>query len=286
MQCENVSEPERTHIATNFATMGNAAIYYSWRSFGNVLKDPGPYVNGTLFPLVSSGTGGGDTPSRLYIVGRPEAPDDAIPSTDDEAALLDAVISWFAQNMAMVRCTLYNATYALDFKFLNGLQSITNIKPRQLAEAPMLKGEYFRLGQGNSTRDCPPKERGPRPILSDNCFSRQDAETASYQAIEDAFANILYGDLQEDIDAGVRATVFRTPLVETNELAFLMDSLDNNASLLHTTAFLNREQPDYRRQESLAHTAERLFENITISLLSEPLLQYAFSLKNHCRRPH
>lgn len=114
-------------------------------------------------------------------------------------------------------------------------------------------------------------------------------KTLSYQGIFDAFYNTINGSVSRglaDTTQTVSTGVEKTVLVETPELKFLTEPSETYPVLnlqplqdymlqsgLHTYQGLVRNtQP--LRFESLSETIEKLFQNITISMMSAQALQY------------
>lgn len=275
--CQNMSEADKNTVARNYVESQPGVVYYAWKSSAHLRNKSLPYqttanTGSAARPTFRPETflyDPQDTVARLNLVARPEQYN-RVPSTEHE-------IAFYAQTMTMITCELHNASYAVDFNFLNGKQSITAARASKLAESPMQTSLMFHFPTGHEGWNCSEQE----PVQERarlGCFAQRDAETASYQAIADAFNNLLTGELHAETPS---ANILRTPLFETDELAFLggymnnsmSRSMNDGLSLENSEAFANSDLPSRESRGPLARVAERLFESIVISMLSEPLLQ-------------
>ena len=73
------------------------------------------------------------------------------------------------------------------------------------------------------------------------------------------------------------SSVMRTVLSNTDELSFLTSSRPDSNLWPNTYASIHSQSPLARPQGKLSDTIEQLFENITISMLSEQSLQYVIT---------
>lgn len=269
MDCHDVLPQDRTRIADNYLSTLASSKYYSWRSnFDMRDEDTMPYVRiGSvgLAGITSLTNTASETPMSLIVAVAPEIPDNIY----NKVLQPEVEAEHYYTNMTIVRCTLYNASYALHFRYLDGAQSVTKARPRKLADFPMLTYSSMRFPSGDHSwdgREC--------PADSNNCTIRWQAEMASYQAIQDSFFNLLTGEVFLNATLGSdNAAVSRTPLIETEAFAFFSEDADGSVALQNSGAFVGKKQPRRQFRGSVAEVAEELFENITISLLSEPWLQ-------------
>lgn len=196
-------------------------------------------------------------------------------------------------NSAILRCDLYNSTYRAEFKFVNGLQEV-NVTTSELEDAPMSTVSFVRsladITQPTSGATC---DIMSTTTQEKECmFDMRLMEKLSYQAIMDAFTQQVVGKLSWTqnsnyafiIDANT--SIATTVLSQTPELAFLNDydqlSSDHWNFLQDPLGPTHWKDSLYYglvntppRQSSilLKDAIEKLFENITISLMSEPSVQ-------------
>lgn len=279
MHCHDVSYRNRTRIARNYVNNDIQSGYYAWR-------DTQPWNGGAYnqdssmairLPTLSLDDVNANHVSLFMVVAPSQFSRMDILSDWNENVTLSQIrmAEHYAANMTIIGCELYNASYHLDFRYRDGVQSITPVRPRELANAPINRYTEFSLPRGNQTwgsqnQACVETGRN----LRQNCtFVEYEAKRASYMAIEDAFHSLLTGELFISSQEANTAAILRTPLMETDELAIFVDNMDRAASLQDAAAFVGRKQPAPQSRGSLTEAVEQLFENITMSLLSEPMLQ-------------
>lgn len=191
-------------------------------------------------------------------------------------------------NSTMIQCQLRNFTYHTSFKYLNGAQSV-DIRTELLDDPPIL-GLPSVQGYGvnyhkwfRNQVDCTVLSRGyPAGCSVDPKILRR----LSYQAILDALANIIGGEVSREQAAAnpsFDTSVQNTVLAETSELKFLKSKTpglafqplqDYIAAWPEPILFrgLVNDGPTVKLAP-LSETIERLFENITISMMSSPMLR-------------
>jgi hypothetical protein len=99
-----------------------------------------------------------------------------------------------------------------------------------------------------------------------------NAEIMSYNAIKDAFSHLLYGVIDE-FGPTSSAFIMNTRLMYTDELKTVAPAAWSPPKL-GPPNFLNRNLTSLRESSGpLIDALEKMFENITISMLSEPYLQ-------------
>ena len=144
------------------------------------------------------------------------------------------------QGSTLLRCDMVNTSYSVDLDFLNGVQNV-RVSSNTTGDSPTVNGSaYFP---------------GPETNISD-----LDAVRAlSYQGMMAAFNQVVLGTVE---DSKENTSIMRTILAETQELAFIQETLLSNSTA--------RSGQGPGTRGSLNSTLEQLFENYTISLLSDP----------------
>lgn len=191
---------------------------------------------------------------------------------DAEKPLLD-----LADSSTMLQCSLYNATYNVEFSYLNGNQRVT-AEVGQTDEAILaLKGLY---GPGETT--CANMAIDEAKLKCD--FDLKSVRRLSYMAMLDSLLGVIGGTVgiyQAKLD--VNSFVTRTTLMDSNELKFMSDYAFQVNSESHKP-FMQNALNDYGRpdvaglmdpsllgtSQSLIQGIEQMFQNMTISLLSTP----------------
>ncbi|PVH69936.1 hypothetical protein DL98DRAFT_437971 [Cadophora sp. DSE1049] len=199
----------------------------------------------------------------------------------------------FGSNTTMLRCDLYNSTYQADFDFVNGIQQV-RVAVSNLEDTPLRAMASVYASSYQPQRKCDILNKDNRLEVGElDCpFEPSVLRTLSYQAVMDAFTQLLGGTLHwsQDINDGFKiesnTTITSTSLIDSPELAFLSNlnfvtnssswpSLQNidpqwNNSLYHGLS--NKVTQDIKIP--LQTGLETLFQNITISLASSPSLQF------------
>jgi hypothetical protein len=193
-------------------------------------------------------------------------------SNEAEKPLLD-----LADSSTMLQCSLYNATYNVEFSYLNGNQRVT-AEVGQTDEAILtLKGLY---GPGETT--CANMAIDDAKLKCD--FDLTSVRRLSYMAMLDSLLGVIGGTVgiyQAKLD--VNSFVTRTTLMDSNELKFMSDYAFQVNGESHKP-FMQNALNDYGRpdvaglmdpsllgtSQSLIQGIEKMFQNMTISLLSTP----------------
>lgn len=197
-------------------------VYYSW-------VPSGPCDNGSIanFPPFNSttfstfdrcafdfnGSADGGRPARLNIF-LPTHP-----------------YGWLGTNSVLLKCSLNNASYTVDFSFRDGAQ-LLDVKRKELVNGV----QNFPYSVSNFTSE-------GIPLAS---------KVACYNSIMDAFGRIMVGKVQT-LNWGYPTPI--STLIMSTGLRKLLPTADNT---------------------SLAPAAELLFQNITLSYLSD--IQYTVDL--------
>ena len=191
----------------------------------------------------------------------------------------------FDSTASVLRCDLRNSTYEAHFNVTNGNQQV-KLKVKEIEEKPLdvITGVWGSNPDSNNT-SCTPLN-----MNSECTFDASILRHLSYRALMDAFTDMLIGSLtlrrrQED-DSLVfhgNTSVQSTVLTATPELQILsnLKLLSKDLPILQKVEPDGREWvykglwngPGERRNTTLKEALEELFQNITISLMSSPLLQ-------------
>ncbi|RTE82718.1 hypothetical protein BHE90_002663 [Fusarium euwallaceae] len=191
----------------------------------------------------------------------------------------------FDSTSSVLRCHIHNSTYETRFNLTNGNQDV-KVKVKDVEEKPLdvITGVWASNPLSNNT-ECTPLNMDTECALEPSLLRH-----LSYQALMDAFSEILVGSLairrRKDDDSVVfhgNTSIQSTVLTNTPELQVL-----RNLTLLSKDwAMLQIEEPKAnewaykglwngpgeQRTTPLREALEELFQNITISLMSSPLLQ-------------
>jgi hypothetical protein len=219
-----------------------------------------------------------------------------------------AGLAEYYNNSTVLRCDIHNSTYHTTFSFVNGAQEVDIKNVTDITDTPMITiGEVQAYFNSSDQADmslrpqaCPPSEASGSHDSFSACLSDPlTLSTLSYQAIMHAFTDVVTGmislgdrqDLQTLITSTTRLT--STVLAEAPELAFLHSNQTQNQ---HTSPSAQQRAVTWEQQPfaGLVNAAaatkatlpfqqalEQLFQNITMSLMSAPDLQYVVH-RRHC----
>jgi hypothetical protein len=187
------------------------------------------------------------------------------------------------QNSTLIRCDLINSSYLVDFDYTSGEQR-TNVSTSPLDDSQSINGSYAFLinatkGQVNSKEilptdfstfaypwnyDATDVEGGIDPVA---------LRLSSYQGIMAAFNLMLRGSRSGNSFELANMPILQTVLADTNELRSIRDwyFLSNTSSLGQNFTGL-QSSGSLEVRGDLISTLEELFQNVTVSLLSEPSL--------------
>ncbi|KAK5714757.1 hypothetical protein LTR17_017075 [Elasticomyces elasticus] len=238
LRCDDVAAPQRMAILDNYG----AALSMQPSNSSTCI------ANGQYFSWVSQGP---DIPEILPYVDYGDG-------------------EW---HMSLLQCDLVNASYEVAFQYTNGFQNITVSKNNTSNDdivTPQRSDVYLPYGPfdtwGNAT--CPPGE----PVQEDAwCINQNNFKELSYTGIADAFNNLIIGESSPAAVTGTDIPVEHTVLMLTNELALL--SYEDDADVWRAPPAIGRQFGPLRGSLGpLSRAIEQLFENVTISMLSEPYL--------------
>ncbi|KAK4541999.1 hypothetical protein LTR36_007199 [Oleoguttula mirabilis] len=283
LRCGHVAGQERDSILDNYGAgfigYSNDSCtaplpYYSWVSQGIGLPNILPFTefNGSWYPTGYPSPNGTAQPLLLLI-------DDGTSLMDDigicSKAYIDARGGWpgVFGNVTLIQCELFNSSYTAHFNYTNGIQNITALKTNASQDTVVVPQPETYLPYGpfetwtNAT--CPPG----KPGISDDadCINKTNFQQLSYTGIADAFNNLIVGAGSPAAVTGSDIALDQTVLMYTNEMDFMYyDDTDGE----RTPPIIGTQCTPLRRSLGpLAPAMERLFENITISVLSNPYLQ-------------
>ncbi|KAK5701853.1 hypothetical protein LTR97_004671 [Elasticomyces elasticus] len=286
LRCDDVAAPLRRAILNNYGAalsmqpsnssdcIANGA-YVSWVSQGLETPEILPYVdygNGEWYPQGYPEPNGTAQPLFVAIDGR-DMPDNC------SNASIQASGGWSSvfRHMTLLRCDLVNTSYEVAFQYTNGFQDVTvskNSTSQDNIVIPQRSDVFLPYGPfdtwGNAT--CPPGE----PTQEDAwCINQTNFKELSYTGIADAFNNLIIGESSPAAVTGTDIPVEHTVLMLTKELAVL-SGYDGDQDEPQPPAIGRSVFPLRGSLGPLSRALEQLFENITISMLSEPYL-----LPNH-----
>ena len=198
------------------------------------------------------------------------------------------------EGASLLRCDVLNSSYSVAFNFTDGAQEV-RVALDQDVEASLAHGSKWVMAphppgfpDEEPTLNCASFQLDPR--LENNgtacLFDNEAVRSISYQSIVAAFNERLLGDIRNgDSFVAMNTTIAQTMLGDTEELAFIRSwrpgALNNRGPNLQAL-LANRSQeeyaailakPDLPNRGSLKANMESLFQNFTISLLSEPFFR-------------
>jgi hypothetical protein len=195
------------------------------------------------------------------------------------------------EDATLLRCDLFNTSYLIDFKYLNGAQHVT-VRQDMTDNAQIVHGSNYFVGPD------PPSYSGFSALANcstfqtDRNFNRKGTPCTfeagavrllSYQGIMSAFNQMVLGAVtHKQFSFGFNTAITRTILAQTEELGFLrnmrirgfgpeLQPLVSNSSAWAYQGLVNPHLPNSRGQ--LKSILEEQFQNYTVSLLAEPYLQ-------------
>jgi hypothetical protein len=228
---------------------------------------------------------GSRMPLQLYLA---IPPTDSYWSTAADGAVNSAnETNTVPEEPTFIECRLMNATYHIDFQFSNGKQNISMIV-EAIDDTP-LTGVGAVAGPGYShshgfAQSCPRWSDELHEITGKACsFSSILARTLSYQAVFDAFSQLLKGSIswQGETNPVVDSQVLNTILVDSPELRAVRQMHEEDFSTLQRAlkksdseklqGFVKR--PWDSTGKPLAQAMEKLFQKIVVSSMASTQLQ-------------
>lgn len=270
IHCNNVSSQNRTNILENYKN-APGFLYFSW-VMRNWYPHPVAFYNDTggRYRLTDIRQTEANQPTILIAYGSKED----LTGTDLSPGI-DAI-----SNFTVVSCQLYNSSYNVRFSYVNGSQTITVSRPNKSADTPVDHFKFLNIDAINGT--WPPDSighmsRGTRVDVSTTCAGKTCAQRGSYQAIADAFNGLLYGTISYTDE--YLTDIGRTILMDTDDTPFRSRELFAFRTELTDSVYTGRNYSSGHSRGQFLHALERLFENVTVSILSEPSLQHVLPHK-------
>lgn len=275
IRCNDVAEPNRSQILNNYGAylqddgdgITGSLDYFAWTPY----LLPFFFMN-NMWSLSRQDISGSTAADSIYIaVDDPRASSSSyVGPLDNETVQAHGGWPGMLVNMTLLACDLFNSSYVADFVYINGRQSITVAKDIAL-DVPLVSTDIFvfPLGPQQSWNMSKCNDKTYTPY---DCYDPTIARVASYQAIRDAFTLLLTGKLDQGTGFST-SFITRTILMDTDDLAFVSNDQVSNDYRANETAFQTLSfVPLLDSRGPLTDALETLFQNITISLLSEPFL--------------
>ncbi|KAM0714117.1 hypothetical protein Q7P37_011081 [Cladosporium fusiforme] len=282
IHCEDVGEPNRTSILNNYGAYaksesskpGDGFFWFTWQYFAWVAR-----ASGDILPFDKNDGGPLDlSDARLVHGGQPtlfmafDAHNDAQPtyayanynpefSSVDDIVESNGGFGQMLRNFTILTCQLFNSSYTVDFDYINGSQEVNISRPQASADKPVEKPMNVLLGD---------------QIIPGDCSGKTVVQQSSFMAINDAFNDLLRGRLPYAI-GNADSGIVRTVLAETDDLPFLASEQRRINRWPAASFFTGQNKSPASSRGSLIELLEGLFENVTVSMLSEPTLQPNFS---------
>ncbi|KAK5165936.1 uncharacterized protein LTR77_008860 [Saxophila tyrrhenica] len=198
-----------------------------------------------------------------------------------------------------IECQVFNTSLSAKFEYVNGGQQVVVTRNQKPDDLPLLPIEQV-TGPMNPTNGGNDFQIGLDEIKNASCstlnlsgeqclFQPEVLRVWSYQAVVDAFNRLVQGTIGLDtssISPGIdpQTNLLGTILQNSNELAFLQgydiraDSTIPSLSALVDASLGSEYEGLFNNATILDHlplatALEKLFQNITISLLSDKILQ-------------
>lgn len=202
--------------------------------------------------------------------------------------------SFPANSTQLFKCTFKNVSYVADFEYRNGAQSIdltvvetgNDVEPRDCITGPSSAtngvGNYDQMWEEMTRANCSTLNTGDQRCQFDPAV----LQTLSYQGVINAFVDLVRGTIGFDgffTHIAYASDISTTSLMDSADLAFARDwestlvqapdlpgAMSSQAGEKYI-GLANYNPPHSRG--SLRSEMETMFQNITISLMSNSLLQ-------------
>ncbi len=213
-----------------------------------------------------------------------------------------AALAEYNETSTVLRCDVHKSTYRATFSFIDGVQNVDIKEVTDITDKPMITiGEvvaYFNSSDREDTtlqpQACPPAETNPNldethGMLMPCLLNSPVLSTLSYQAVMHAFIDLVSGKIslgdQQHMNVLSASTtrLQSTVLALAPELAFLQTKSQDTRQTVQQRAVMWNQKPftglinDAAEPHStlpLQQALEQLFQNITVSLMSAPDIQY------------
>ena len=283
LECSNISDTLSAEIRANIASsagVGEACTAYGYLAW----LEGVPFVNGSSSGEASDSGyvfnsrifQGTSMPAALFLVASPNAM--AVDEHNAPPAACEEGPETYYEAEAgaiMLRCDMRASTYRTSFNYTNGLQEVI-VSTELLDDLPIETVSSVNCttsGDGNGSCELSPE------LL----------HTLSYQAIMDAVTYLITGFIsaeQNDTTPLISTQVISTALISTPELDFLAQPIlkqdsSSGARTLQQNILTWQDTKDEGLvrttlrdpSRSLAETIEQLFQNATVSMMSQEHLQ-------------
>lgn len=194
----------------------------------------------------------------------------------------------------LLQCQVLNTSYIASFDYKNGVQTI-NVSNTSYSDSPTLTPVDcvtgpMSISNGGDVDESWPiqanKSCSTLNLLDEQClFDPSLLRTLAYQSIADAFGQLIQGTI--GFSGSVPTVTFnssiaKTALLDTDELMFIQDWSMTATFLDIATLSETSNGSDYiglsntnnvTSRGPLARALEDMFQNITLSLMSERYLQ-------------
>lgn len=204
----------------------------------------------------------------------------------------------YFEDATLLECEAFNSSFSATFTYRDGAQDINMVRHKQVVETPFVPVDCFwgplspsnGGNPGEATAEKNNRSCSTMNLSGQRCdFNAEIIRTLAYQAVIDSFNRLMQGtvgykpSLSGSSEVVANTSLFDTLLLNTKELAFLKvphSSPDFPSLPIIYSGSAGEEYsglfktPRLSYNNSLAEALEQLFQNITLSLLSENLLLY------------
>jgi hypothetical protein len=282
LQCKDVVEPLRGQIISNVNTSSwNSSTSYGYLAWVPTTQSLLPFDLVTVsdrydqWQLRSISIGPAVGPLSVFVFVSPNMRNPYSHGMDPEYD--------YYGDATIIKCQLMNATYSSSFNWTNGIRNL-DVTMTTSTEAVSYRKDVdcteFLYTQDVYTADDYTGD-APRNIsrpLSD--FNNTIVRNFAYQSVMQAFANILKGSISFPYYPNglvVATSAMNTALAATREFSLLQKNTAGDATSL---ASLGPQvwpgvsvEMQINNTSDLRTSLEEMFQNITMSLISSPLLQ-------------
>ena len=191
--------------------------------------------------------------------------------THDQIAAIDhpnRTVQFLQEHTSLWQMELQNVSYTANFDYINGNQSISLNTSQPLNNVSYVS----KLGTYNLVDD--PHQH--QPLI----WNQAIVENFAYQAVMEAFANMITGSIKIDPQQGegfpdidVGTSMPTTPLIHENEMESVFASI-NSRNRNFTNVWWNGVSRSEKSQSHLAaDIIQDMFQTATLSLLGEAALK-------------
>ncbi|QYT05590.1 hypothetical protein H0G86_012479 [Trichoderma simmonsii] len=297
LSCENINEASALYrnISDNILNATTAGIGSCARSFGYLSWVPtvpditSGAINSLPFPSLFNIS---DSKLKSVVYEPPSLPLGPLNGDAEVLELYIASIPGMDQNitcprqlpnMTITSCYMYNTSYTANFTYVNNIQSV-NITTQ---------GSFNNVSAMEVVAGVAPLEIDQTPH-NPPIYNVQGVTNYAYEAVMDAFGRMFVGAIVRDFDGDqygniggvtIDTNMASTPLLRTKEFNFLqpLTVTANLLSLKTLIAASPRLWNGHFIEEAanstipMARVIEELFRNVTVSLMSNSLLQPNYS---------